>query len=121
MNQQACKPWQSVNQQLTILESRGMTFIDKAKAEQILAHINYYRLSGYWYPFRQMMLDSSRSDNFIQDTTFENVLNIYLFDKQLRLLCLRALESIEMSVRTNIAYSLGRISPIAHFDKNNFD
>ena len=68
-----------------------------------------------------MMLDSSRSDNFIHNTTFENVLNVYLFDKQLRLLCLRALESIEMSVRTNIAHSLGRISPIAHFDKNNFD
>ena len=43
------------------------------------------------------------------------------FDKQLRLLCLQALESIEMSVRTSIAHTLGRISPIAHLNKDNFD
>ena len=115
------KKWQSYKEQVAILESRGMLFENKAKAEYVLSQINYYRLSGYWYPFRMLSSDTSRGDNFTKNTRFEDVLNIYLFDKQLRLLCLQALESIEMSVRTNIAHTLGRISPTAHLDKNNFD
>lgn len=115
------KKWQSYKDQVAILESRGMIFENKVKAEHVLSQINYYRLSGYWYPFRMLASDMSRDDDFINDTRFEDILNIYLFDKQLRLLCLQALESIEMSVRTNIAHTLGRISPIAHLNKDNFD
>lgn len=115
------KKWQSFQEQVNTLESRGMLFRNKIEAEKIVSQINYYRLSGYWYPFRIMLSDDSRSDNFIEGTKFEDVINIYLFDNQLRLLCLQALESIEMSVRTNIAHTLGRISPIAHLNKDNFD
>ena len=115
------KKWQSYSDQVAILENRGMIFENKVKAEYVLSQINYYRLSGYWYPFRVIDLDMSRGDNFMNKTRFEDVLNIYLFDKQLRLLCLQALESIEMSVRTSIAHTLGRISPIAHLNKDNFD
>lgn len=115
------KKWQSFKEQVATLESRGMIFEDKANAEYVLSQVNYYRLSGYWYSFRIMLSNNSRSDNFITGTTFDDVLNIYLFDKQLRLLCLRALENIEMSVRTNIAHTLGRISPNAHLNTDNFD
>lgn len=120
-NRKLPKKWQSLKDQVAILESRGMIFEDKSKAENILSQVNYYRLSGYWYPFRIMLLDNSRSDNFVESTTFEDVINIYIFDKQLRLLCLQALENIEMSLRTNLAHTLGRISPIAHLNRDNFD
>ncbi len=120
-NKRSPKKWQSFTEQVATLESRGMIFEDKVKAEYVLSQVNYYRLSGYWYPFRIMLSDKSRSDNFIEGTEFEDVINIYLFDNQLRLLCLQGLESIEMSVRTNIAHMLGRISPIAHLNKDNFD
>lgn len=120
-NKRPPKKWQSFKDQVAILESRGMIFEDKVKAEHFLSQVNYYRLSGYWYPFRIMLLDNLRSDSFIEDTKFEDIINIYLFDKQLRLLCLQALENIEMSLRTNIAHTLGRISPTAHLNANNFN
>lgn len=116
-----CKPWQSYTQQVETLKRRGMIFTDTKEAEILLSHINYYRLSGYWYPFRLMLANDIRSDEFITSTRFEDVLGIYFFDKKLRLLCLRALESIEMSIRTNIAHTLGQISPLTHLNPNNFD
>lgn len=120
-NRRLPKKWQSFRDQVTILESRGMIFEDKAKAEYILSQVNYYRLSGYWYSFRTQLTDITRSDEFIVNTRFEDVLNIYGFDKQLRLLCLQALENIEMSLRTNIAHTLGRISPTSHLNSDNFN
>ncbi|WP_296404419.1 Abi family protein [Psychrobacter sp.] len=117
---QTCKPWQSLKQQIELLENRGMIFDDKVHAKHILSQVNYYRLSGYWYPFRQLT-NNSRKNDFRESTKFSDVLNIYNFDKKLRILCLQALEVIEMSVRTSIAHTFGRISPVAHLDKNNFD
>lgn len=64
-NKRSPKKWQSFTEQLATLESRGMIFEDKVKAEYVLSQVNYYRLSGYWYPFRIMLSDKSRSDNFI--------------------------------------------------------
>lgn len=116
-----CKPWKSYQQQIQLLESRGMCFEDKKSAEHIISQINYYRLSGYWYPFRQTDNAGQRQDKFIRDTNFQDVLNLYNFDKHLRLLVLQALESIEMSVRTQIAHLMGRTSPIAHLNPKSFD
>ena len=35
------------------LQRRGMTITDQAIALDYLERIGYYRLSGYWYPFRE--------------------------------------------------------------------
>ena len=70
-NRRLPKKWQSLKDQVAILESRGMIFEDKSKAEYVLSQVNYYRLSGYWYPFRIMLLDNSRSDDFV-----ENIVNL---------------------------------------------
>jgi len=63
-----------------------------------LAAVNYYRLSGYWFPFRNA--DSSFKD----DTRFDMVWNRYLFDHRLRLLMMDAIGDIEIAVRTRLAY-----------------
>ncbi|MFV9454368.1 hypothetical protein ACNJ7E_13005 [Rhodococcus sp. NM-2] len=43
-----CKPFKTIPQQRQLLESRGMTIVDPAAAEQWLDTVGYYRLSGYW-------------------------------------------------------------------------
>ncbi|MCK4840727.1 MAG: Abi family protein, partial [Methylococcales bacterium] len=35
------------------LKDRGLIVTDVAKALHYLERIGYYRLSGYWYPFRE--------------------------------------------------------------------
>lgn len=92
------KPFQTIQQQVEILSNRGLITDDGA--EHYLKHLNYYRLSGYWLPFQ---IDT-KEHLFKPNTNFSDVLNLYIFDREFRLLLLDAIERIEVSVRTHWAY-----------------
>ncbi len=122
---QSTKPFLDVGRQVALLRSRGMVITDITKAQSSLARIGYYRLSAYWYPFRQseQCIDSATGqkkmrilDAFRPDTKFPDILELYVFDKKMRLLVLDALERVEIAVRTDIALLLGQHSPTAHRD-----
>lgn len=116
------KPATTIDRQLALLTDRGMRVPDHERASHYLRHIGYYRLSAYWLPFEQVSTRTDeRSHRFISGTTFDDVLNRYVFDRQLRILSLEALERIEISVRacwTN-AFSL-RHGVHGYLDANNF-
>lgn len=44
------KPATTIEQQIEILEKRGMTIPDKQKASEILLDIGYFRLGFYFVP-----------------------------------------------------------------------
>ncbi|MDB9741392.1 Abi family protein [Akkermansiaceae bacterium] len=102
-----------------------MTVEDEPAALDYLERIGFYRLSGYWYPFRKMKEKpvglSFREDEFIKGSRFEEAVELYVFDKNLRLLALDALERIEMAVRVDVAYLLGKYDAFAHHDAQYFD
>ncbi len=106
------KPWKSYVDQLALLKSRGLVVENDAAALDYLGRIGYYRLSGYWYPFRRMKPRpvgvSYREDEFIEGSRFEDAVKLYIFDKKLRLLALDALERIELAVRVDVAHMLGK-------------
>lgn len=107
------KPATTYTEQIDILERRGMSIDDHARAEFYLRHLNYYRLGAYWLPFET----SHDTHTFVSGTRFEDVLNLYLFDRNLRLLVLDAIERVEVSVRSQWAFCLAhRHSPHAHLD-----
>lgn len=116
------KPWKSYQDQLQILQDRGLEFDNPGAALNYLDRIGYYRLSGYWYPFRQLeLLDDGegnisyhRHNEFLADSHFEDAVKLYVFDKKLRLLALDALERIELAVRVDIAHLLGKRDIHAH-------
>lgn len=115
------KPWKSVAEQLAILKDRGLQVDNEPVALNYLARIGYYRLSGYWYPMREIDTATSqqqqrpvRTDRFVTDSHFEEVVKLYVFDKKLRLLALDALERIELALRVDVAYLLGNKDPSAH-------
>jgi abortive infection bacteriophage resistance protein len=99
------KPALSYEQQADQLLDRGMVG-DRDLIISRLQAVSYYRLSGYWYPFRlQNASDSNlRDDRFREGTTFEEVWNPYAFDRRLRLLVMDAIERIEVAVRSQLAY-----------------
>lgn len=119
----APKIWKSYNEQLEILISRGLQIGDARKALGYLRTIGYYRLSGYLYSFRQLDPNNSESrlDDFIANSRFEDVKNLYMFDKKLRQLALDALERVEVALRVNITYTLGQYAPLAHRLPQYFD
>lgn len=62
------KPHKSYEEQLELLEGRGMLVDNTSAALNLLKHASYYTLSGYWYPFRERLPDGSRGDNFRSGT-----------------------------------------------------
>lgn len=96
------KPPTSYSEQVKLLQSRGMTFADESKAAFYLQHLNYYRLAAYWLPFES----DHASHTFQTNTAFETVLQLYVFDRELRLLVLDAIERIEVSIRSQWAYQM---------------
>ncbi|NNM59212.1 MAG: Abi family protein [Legionellales bacterium] len=96
------KPAKTIEEQLTLLVERGLTVEDPVSAMHHLRHLNYYRLAAYWLPFES----THYPHRFIENTKFEQVLNYYLFDRELRILLLSMIELIEVSLRTQWAYHL---------------
>lgn len=96
------KPATTYADQVAILERRGMHIDDHAAAEFYLQHLNYYRLGAYWLPFEATHTPHA----FVPGTRFTDALNLYLFDRNLRLLVLDAIERIEVSIRSQWAYQV---------------
>ncbi|WP_112662189.1 Abi family protein [Microvirga flavescens] len=95
-----------------------MEIPDTQKAHEYLTRIGYYRLSAYWYPFRETVLKADGTvqalDTFKPDTSFKTAVDLYAFDKALRLQLLDVLERIEIAVRTSVSLRLGAYDPFAH-------
>jgi len=107
------KPATSYAQQVALLRQRGMIIDDAGQAEFYLQHLNYYRLVGYWLPFEA----DHTTHRFRRGAQFKEVLDLYIFDRELRLLVLDAIERIEVSVRSQWAYQMAhRHGPHAHLD-----
>lgn len=117
--------WESYQTQVDLLKQRGMTITDEAKALEYLERIGYCRLEGYWYPFRnddlsQPKAKKAKLDTFKSGTCFKHAVDLYIFDKKLRLLLMDALERIEIAVREDVAYLLGEKDIQAHLNPNYF-
>jgi abortive infection bacteriophage resistance protein len=111
----------SYSDQLTLLEQRGLIVTDRPSAIDTLSRISYYRLSAYWYPYRLKDDNYSVQNQLQPGTTFEDILCLYEFDRNLRLFILDALERVEVSIRTAVTYHLGMAhGAFAHEEKSKF-
>jgi abortive infection bacteriophage resistance protein len=100
------KPALSLPQQLDLLIRRGMTVRDRDRALHALSHISYYRLRAYWLS-EEIPTTTSGDHAFRRGVDFDNILDLYSFDRKLRLLVMDAIERVEVSLRTRWAYILG--------------
>lgn len=107
------KPYLSLAGQLTLIKKRGLQVADEAAAIDCLHRNGYYRLSAYWYPFREIV-GTVRTDDFLSGSRFEDAIALYKFDKKLKLLLLDAIERVEIAARVEIALVLGQRDPFAH-------
>lgn len=96
------KPFKTYSEQLQLLKNRGLEINDEAFALHILKHHNYYRLSAYRFPFQDT------PDSFRQGTRFDDLWDLYCFDRILRHLVSEACKAVELSVRARWAYVLSQ-------------
>lgn len=94
------------DEQLQLLEERGLLVKNRAKVINTLKEINYYRLSAYFYTF----LEDKANHVYKPNTTFNKVIKLYQFDSRLRQILLPALESAEILVRLRMTYYLVHIT-----------
>lgn len=98
----AQKEYKSLDEQIAILKSRGLNIPDKAAAKQFLYQNNYYRVSGYSLTLR-------KHDVFAKSATFQNIVDIYNFDHELRHILLKYMEIIEVAVKSIYSHEFTKL------------
>ena len=81
-----------------------MLFKDETTAKEVLKNVSYYRLKGYWWDMQSDKIQHV----FAPNSYFEDVLEKYEFDRELRLVLFYAIEIIEIALRTKMIYHLSQ-------------
>lgn len=95
-----------LHEQIALLRSRGMVITDEQKAEEILLDVGYYRLGFYAYPFEINPQQQPRDHTYKPDTDFNQIVELYYFDHDLRHILMRYISRIEVNIRTFITYTV---------------
>src|SRR5690606_34050020 len=83
----------TIDEQIKQLKRRGLIISSSDNAEHYLSNISYYRLAGYWWP----MQDDKINDIFKTNSTICDVISLYNFDRELRLLIFNFIEKLEIA------------------------
>ena len=96
-----------------------MQFSDEKKALVFLSRISYFRLKYYWID----MLDDSTENEFQEDACFDDVIERYEFDKQLRQILFNAIEILEVGLRSKVINILSQQASngLWYLDKSLFE
>lgn len=90
------------NQQIAVLKQRGLIIDDENAALGQLHIISYFRLASYWKPMEQDKV----THTFKPNSHFDNAVNLYYFDKELRALLFTTIQSIEIALRTKVIHHI---------------
>lgn len=108
------KEFKTIDEQIAILEARGLKVPDKETAKSFLHRNNYYRISGYSLTLRN-------HDVFTPTATFQNIIDIYEFDHDLRHILLKYIELIEVTVKSVYSYEFTKVyGSTGHLNVTNF-
>lgn len=114
----------TLEEQLLLLSERGME-VNESLARQWLVNVSYYRMSGYWYPYRVLPANTDprnpiRLDEFVPGTSFSEISGLYEFDRKLRALVHDGIERIEVALRTRIGQWLTQHGALSYRDPSLF-
>jgi len=99
MSEKYKKPYCTPEDHVALLKSRGLKIEDEKKTISYLTNIGYFRLSAYFHP----LLKVPKEEHIYKpEATFKKVLDMYRFDRKLRLLLFNEIEKIEIAVRSCI-------------------
>lgn len=101
------KPAISVSEQIALLQSRGLTIQTPKKAEKYLEVISFFRLSAYMRPFQRNITHQEFDHQFKEGIKFKQIVDLYAFDRELRLLIMDAIERVEVAIRATLNNVMG--------------
>lgn len=123
------KPHLTLQEQVEKLASRGLSIPDRDRASRFLETVGYYRASAYAYPFRELLATGTeretsvqyRGNTFVVDAQFSWIEDLWRFDRDLRLLILDAIETVEIALRSKVGYHLGLRDTFGHLRATKLD
>lgn len=94
------KPPLTPQEQLALLQSRGLHIQDPERALRLLEVTTLFRLSPYMRPFQR---PESPEHHFKPGAQLNEIVRVYEFDSQLRQLVMAAIERVEVAIRATIS------------------
>jgi len=98
------KTFKTLEEQIKILESRGLIISDYDKTIDILLKENYFFINGY----RHFIVKEGDSNQFVEGATFEELYALFLFDRYLRNIMFKNILVIENNIKSMISYQLSK-------------
>ena len=98
------KKAKTVEEQLQILEKRGLVIENRDRAIEILRNVNYYTLTGYLFPFKQ-------GEKYQNGTSMNLAIKLYHFDNEIRNILMALMVEAEEKLKTRIAYNIAIAHP----------
>ncbi|WP_373214249.1 Abi family protein [Ruminococcus sp. 5_1_39BFAA] len=110
------QPPMTINEQIENLKSIGLIVEDEEYAKRILNDISYFRLiKAYSLNLK------SRNGLYNEKITFEQIVELYLFNANFRQILLPEIEKIEVNLRCRIGnYFAGKYGVTGYLEKENF-
>ncbi len=105
----------SLEEQISRLKRRGLIIDNNDVTKAYLTNISYYRLRAYTYPFQENK-DRTADHRFLRsDIHFADIIDLYCFDRRLRILLFNAIEKIEVAVRARIIQAYADATNDSHW------
>lgn len=98
------KKFKTLQEQVDILESKGLLIEDRDECIDILLRENYFFINGY----RHLLMRSPQDRNFVVGSTFRELYSIFLFDRYLRNIIFKNLLIVENNMKSIISYQLSK-------------
>jgi len=116
MSKKTHQPALSIENQIENLKALGLIIPDDERARELLNDISYFRLiKGYSHGLKP------KNSNYANDVSFDDIVELYLFDSNLRQLIFPFIEKVEVNLRCRLAnYFSEKYGVFGYKDVNNF-
>jgi len=110
------QPSMNIDKQIENLKSKGLTFKDEEKAKSFLNDVSYFRLiKAYSLNLK------AKNGAYNEGVRFEDIVELYLFNANLRQSILTQIEKIEINFRCRLSnYFSDKYGVLGYEDANNF-
>ncbi len=98
------KIFKTLDEQIEILEEKGLIIEDVDYAKEILFRENYFFISGY----RHLFMRHNDKDRFIKGTTFDELYGMFVFDRMIRNIMFKYILIVENNIKSIISYQMSK-------------
>ena len=98
------KIFKTLDEQIQILQEKGLVINDYDKTRMTLFRENYFFINGY----RKLFQNEATGRNFINGTRFEELYGTFLFDRHIRNIMFKYILIIENNIKSITSYQLSK-------------